>query len=227
MTTPTDAVPSSHPRPFLLVQTRPEDDAAAAEVEAVQRLGGYPEGRLRVLRLDRVVQRPDVATHGLDWEAELADVAAVILPGSPFTGTDPEETKSPVQRAVEAELGRMLDVVRRRDLPFLGCCYGVGTLGRHAGGVVDNAHGESAAPVEVTLTDEGVADPLLAGVPRFTASSLMVVVYLGLVVSGLAVFLGRKLADRLPIPLIRRVAAVLFVVFAVVAAVETVRTLTG
>ena len=125
-------------------------EGAAAEVEAVQRLGGYPEGRLRVLRLDRVVQRPDVATHGVDWEAELADVAAVILPGSPFTGSDPEETKSPVQRAVEAELGRMLDVVRRRDLPFLGCCYGVGTMGRHAGGVVDNAYGESAAPVEVT-----------------------------------------------------------------------------
>ncbi len=48
-----------------------------------------------------------------------------------------------------------------------------------------------------------------------------------LVVSGLAVFLGRKLADRLPIALIRRVAAGLFVVFAVFAAVETVRSLTG
>jgi putative Ca2+/H+ antiporter (TMEM165/GDT1 family) len=46
-----------------------------------------------------------------------------------------------------------------------------------------------------------------------------------LTVSGLAVFLGKKLADRLPIALIRRVAAVLFLVFAVVAAVETVRTL--
>ena len=39
-------------------------------------------------------------------------------------------------------------------------------------------------------------------------------------------FLGRKLADRLPIALIRRVAAVLFLVFAVLAAVETVRLLT-
>ncbi|WNV75925.1 TMEM165/GDT1 family protein [Geodermatophilus sp. DSM 44513] len=48
-----------------------------------------------------------------------------------------------------------------------------------------------------------------------------------LTVSGLAVFLGGRLADRLPVALIRRVAAVLFLVFAVVAAVETVRTLTG
>ena len=47
-----------------------------------------------------------------------------------------------------------------------------------------------------------------------------------LVVSALAVFLGKKLADRLPIPLIRLVAAVLFSVFAVIAAVETVRLLT-
>ncbi|NYN35316.1 glutamine amidotransferase, partial [Salmonella enterica subsp. enterica serovar Typhimurium] len=75
MTTPTDAVPSPHSRPFLLVQTRPEDDAAAAEVEAVERRGGYSEGRLRVLRLDRAVQQP-AAADGLDWEAELADVAA-------------------------------------------------------------------------------------------------------------------------------------------------------
>ena len=48
-----------------------------------------------------------------------------------------------------------------------------------------------------------------------------------LVVSGLAVFLGKKLADRLPIAMIRRVAACLFLVFAVFAIVETVRALTA
>ena len=47
-----------------------------------------------------------------------------------------------------------------------------------------------------------------------------------LVVSALAVFLGKNLADRLPIALIRRVAAGLFLVFAVVAVVETIRALT-
>ena len=48
-----------------------------------------------------------------------------------------------------------------------------------------------------------------------------------LTVSALAVFLGRKLADRLPIALIRRVAAGLFLVFAALAVIETIRTLTG
>jgi putative Ca2+/H+ antiporter (TMEM165/GDT1 family) len=48
-----------------------------------------------------------------------------------------------------------------------------------------------------------------------------------LTVAALAVFLGKKLADRLPVALIRRVAAGLFLVFAVVATIETVRTLAG
>ena len=48
-----------------------------------------------------------------------------------------------------------------------------------------------------------------------------------LVISGLAAFLGRKLADRLPVALLHRIAAGLFLVFAVIAAVETVRTLAG
>jgi putative Ca2+/H+ antiporter (TMEM165/GDT1 family) len=48
-----------------------------------------------------------------------------------------------------------------------------------------------------------------------------------LVISGLAAFLGRKLADRLPVPLLHRIAAGLFLVFAVIAVVETVRELTG
>jgi putative Ca2+/H+ antiporter (TMEM165/GDT1 family) len=46
-----------------------------------------------------------------------------------------------------------------------------------------------------------------------------------LVVSLFAVFLGKKLADKLPIRLIRIVAAVLFTVFAVIAVVETIRLL--
>jgi putative Ca2+/H+ antiporter (TMEM165/GDT1 family) len=48
-----------------------------------------------------------------------------------------------------------------------------------------------------------------------------------LVISGLAAVLGRKLADRLPVALLHRVAAGLFLVFAVIAAVGTIRALTS
>lgn len=185
------------PRPFLLVQTRPEDDAAAAEEESVRRLGGYVGDRLRVMRLDRRVAEAgadravagstdgtaalagaevgddveaEAAAGVVDWAAELDGVAGVILPGSPFTGSDPEESKSDLQRAVEAELGRLMALVIERQTPFLGCCYGVGTLGRAAGGVVDTTYRELPGPIPVTVTEEGAADPLLEGMPgEFTA----------------------------------------------------------
>ena len=48
-----------------------------------------------------------------------------------------------------------------------------------------------------------------------------------LVVSGLAVLLGRTLADKLPVRMIRLVAAILFSVFAVLALIEAVRVLAG
>lgn len=44
-----------------------------------------------------------------------------------------------------------------------------------------------------------------------------------LLIAGLASFLGRKLADRLPIALLHRIGAAVFAVFAVIAAVEAVR----
>jgi putative Ca2+/H+ antiporter (TMEM165/GDT1 family) len=46
-----------------------------------------------------------------------------------------------------------------------------------------------------------------------------------LVVSALAVFLGKKAADKLPIRMIRLIAAILFSVFAVIAVIETIRLL--
>jgi putative Ca2+/H+ antiporter (TMEM165/GDT1 family) len=48
-----------------------------------------------------------------------------------------------------------------------------------------------------------------------------------LVIAALAAFLGRKLADRLPVALLHRIAAGLFLVFAVIAAVEAVRAVAG
>ncbi len=96
---------------------------------------------------------------------DLDDYSGVIVGGSPFNASDATETKSAVQRRVEAELAALLDEVVERDIPFLGACYGVGTLGVHQGGVVDRTYGEAVGAVPVTLTAEGRTDPVFDDMP--------------------------------------------------------------
>ena len=52
-----------------------------------------------------------------------------------------------------------------RDFPFLGACYGVGTLGVHLGAPIDRTYSEPIGVVPVTLSDAGASDPILAGLP--------------------------------------------------------------
>ncbi|MGY2064944.1 glutamine amidotransferase [Blastococcus sp. SYSU DS0619] len=147
-------------KPFLLLSSRPEDEAADQEHSAFLRCTALPAARLHRIRLEAA------PLPALD----LDDYAGVFLGGGPFNSSDPAEDKSAVQLRVEREVAALLDDVVARDLPFFGACYGIGTLGTHRGGVVDRTYGEPVSAVEVTLTREGRDDPLLAGVPdRFQA----------------------------------------------------------
>ena len=56
------------------------------------------------------------------------------------------------------------------DFPFLGACYGIGTLGIHQGGLVDRRWPEPVGPLAVRLTPDGEVDPLFAGVPTAFAA---------------------------------------------------------
>jgi GMP synthase (glutamine-hydrolysing) len=51
------------------------------------------------------------------------------------------------------------------DFPFLGACYGIGTLGSHQGAVVDRTYAEPVGPAQITLTSDGQRDALLGGLP--------------------------------------------------------------
>jgi GMP synthase (glutamine-hydrolysing) len=57
------------------------------------------------------------------------------------------------------------------DIPFLGCCYGIGVLAAYLGAPVSKARfGEPVGASPCRLTAAGAADPLLAGLPdRFDA----------------------------------------------------------
>lgn len=143
-------------RPFLLLSIRADDVAADDEYEAFLRFSGLPEAMLQRVRCERSpLGDPDPA----DW-------AGVILGGGPFNVSDPEAAKSAVQRRVEADLARLLDRIVALDSPFLGACYGIGTLGTHQGAVVDRRYAEPISAVTVTLTDEGRSDPVFGRLPQ-------------------------------------------------------------
>ncbi|MET4059706.1 GMP synthase (glutamine-hydrolyzing) [Arthrobacter sp. UYP6] len=142
-------------KPFLLLASRAEDDAAAEEYEAFLRFGNLEPDQLHRIRLE----------NGPLPHIDLENYSGIIVSGSPFNASDPDSSKSVLQLRVERELGALLDDVVERDFPFLGACYGVGTLGRHQGATVDRQFGEAIGAVEIKLTGEGRSDPLLDGVP--------------------------------------------------------------
>lgn len=141
--------------PFLLLATRAEDDAAESEYRSFLRFSGLLEAHLYRIRVE---QEPLPAIR-------LEDYSGILLGGSPFNSSDPEDTKSVTQRRVERELGELLNRVVAEDFPFFGACYGVGTLGRHQGAVIDRTFAEPIGPVGISVHDDGAADPLLAGLP--------------------------------------------------------------
>lgn len=95
---------------------------------------------------------------------DLSEYSGVLLGGGPYNSSDP--VKSDVQLRVESDIRRVLQDVFLHDLPFLGLCYGIGTVTAHMGGIVDRTYSEPAGPVTLRRTDAGHRDPLLAEIPE-------------------------------------------------------------
>ena len=146
-------------KPFLILQLRPETDAADDEFSAFLRKGNLTPDAVERVRLDQ---------QSLPQDLDLEAYSGVIVGGGPGCVSDPEAQKTPVERRIEqAVMGLMPEVVAR-DLPFLGCCYGMGILGQHLapGSVSKEKYSEPVGAVTCQLTQAGRADPLLAGMPE-------------------------------------------------------------
>ncbi|QEW00316.1 glutamine amidotransferase [Microbacterium caowuchunii] len=143
-------------KPFALLATRAEDLPADEEYALFLRYTGLDERDLLRIRMESAPLPP----------LDLDGLSGILVGGGPFNASDPPEQKSPTQHRVESEFAALLDEVVARDVPFLGACYGVGTLGAHQGATIDRTHAEPISIVPVTLTDEGAADPIFAEMPR-------------------------------------------------------------
>lgn len=138
-------------KPFLLIQTRPEDETSDDEYNAFLRYGDLEEDQLVRIRAEQN-ELPAIDLDGY---------SGVMVGGSPFNFTT--KHKSQVQVRIESELHRLLDDIYDRDFPFLGACYGVGLLTTYLGGRVSSKYGEPVGATAISLVGE---DKLLDGIDR-------------------------------------------------------------
>lgn len=143
-------------KPFLVLQLRPEDEAAEEEFDAILARGGLAPSEVRRIRLDRIALP----------QLTLEDFSGIIVGGGPGCISDPPDRKSPIEARIEADILELMPAILDRDAPFMGCCYGMGILGHTLGAAVGkDKFGEPIGGIDCTITRAGAEDPLLRGLP--------------------------------------------------------------
>ena len=143
-------------KPFLILQIRPEDDTSDNEFAAILKYGGLEEKDVHRIRIEK---------NGIPENLPLENYSAVIVGGSPFDICTSEPDKSSIQKKIEQDFNRLLDIIVSNDFPFLGACSGSGLLGSYLGTSISTRYGEAIGCVVIHITAEGKKDALLTGFP--------------------------------------------------------------
>lgn len=142
---------------FLILQLRPETDAADAEFASILNRCGIGPERAHRIRLD---------CQDLPGGLQVTDYAGVIVGGGPGCVSDAPQDKSPLEARIEAAIMGLMPQITAGDHPFMGCCYGLGILAAHLDGEVSKARfGEPVGTSVCRLTPEAAKDPLTVGLP--------------------------------------------------------------
>ncbi|MGR3614791.1 MAG: glutamine amidotransferase [Paracoccaceae bacterium] len=145
-------------KPFLILQLRPETDAADAEFASILNRSDLAVDRAHRIRLDQ---------RDLPKDLDVTDYAGVIVGGGPGCVSDDPVEKSDLDTRVESQVMGLMPQIIAKDHPFMGCCYGLGILAAHLGGDVSKRRfGEPVGPSDCTLTEAAAQDPLTQGLPR-------------------------------------------------------------
>lgn len=144
-------------KPFLILQLRPETDAADGEFAAILDKCDLSEDRTHRIRLDKQDLAPQL---------DVTDYAGVIVGGGPGCVSDAPEEKSETEARIETQIMGLMPQITETDHPFMGCCYGLGILAAHLGGDVSKAQfGEAVGPTLCQVAPAAASDPLTKGLP--------------------------------------------------------------
>lgn len=139
--------------PLVYLCVRPQQGAAAAEYESFR-------SAMRLTTDD--LHEWDLVRNPLPDDA-LDRWRGFAVGGSPFNMTDPESSKTEVQRRLEADLARIAVAAADGSTAALFTCYGIGVASRALGGEVTRAYPEDTGPTTVSLTPGAAGDPLFGG----------------------------------------------------------------
>ncbi len=142
---------------ILVLQLRPEDATSDSEYACILKHGQLQADDTHRIRIEK---------NGIPDNLNANDYSAIIVGGSPFDISTPEEKKSAIQKKIEADFNRLLNQVVKEDIPFLGACSGNGLLGNYLGTRISTQYGEAVGCATMTITEEGKQDKLLAGFPN-------------------------------------------------------------
>lgn len=145
-------------KPFLLLQHRYLDDASDKEYEAILQYGMLGTEELVRVRMEK---RSISHINPLDY-------SGIITGGGPANISDAADKKSSAQLRFEAEIERLYETIFHYDIPYLGMCYGMGSITRYLGGeVTKERFSEPVGSVRIQLEGK---DPILENIPSsFTA----------------------------------------------------------
>jgi GMP synthase (glutamine-hydrolysing) len=138
------------------MQLRPEDDTSDNEFEAILKYGGLNPDLVERIRIEQQGIPSDLCVH---------DYSAIIVGGSPFDISTPQQEKTTIQKKIEQDFNHLFDEIVSKDIPFLGACSGNGLLGSYLGTSISRQFGEAVGCVSLAITPEGKQDPLLMGFP--------------------------------------------------------------
>lgn len=144
------------PKPILILQLRPEDATSDSEYNCFLKYGQIKANHTHRIRIEK---------NGIPNDLTLDDYCAIIVGGSPFDISTPENKKTLIQKKIENDFKRLLDEVLNKDFPFLGACSGNGLLGHHLGTPITTKYSETVSCVTLDITKDGKKDKLLEGFP--------------------------------------------------------------
>ena len=139
-------------KPFLLVSTRPEEEALVSEYQAYLRSSGLEEDRLELAEFDLIGLPP----------MTLSDYQGIFVAGSPYGNTTLGTRVSKTQQWVAEELREFFSQVLEARVPVLATGTAMSLLVEELGGTVAEDNEELSEISSVAITREGRDDPLLA-----------------------------------------------------------------